>query len=66
MKITIECKCGNKITMIASPKKYLQLRDNLETQYFRFDDAEYDNNGKIKEFRICCDKCKNYISLGLN
>lgn len=66
MKLIIECECGNKITMTALPKKYIQLRDKLETQEFRFGGAEYDKNSKVKEFRVCCDKCKNYILLGVD
>lgn len=66
MKLIFECECGNRITMSAPSKKYLQLRDNLETQDFRFDGAEYDKNSKVKEFRICCNKCNNYISLGVD
>ena len=42
MTLTIECECGNNITMNAPSKKYLQLRDTLETRNFRFDGAEYD------------------------
>lgn len=60
MKITIECECGNRISLSAPAKKYLQLRDNLEKEKFRYDGAE---DGK--EFRICCDKCHNWITLGV-
>ena len=65
MKIMIECECGNKITLSAPQKKYLQLRDNLEKKQFRFDSAEI-KGGKVEEFRICCDKCRNWITLGVN
>lgn len=65
MKITIECECGNKIIMPAPPKEYLQLRDNLETKMFRYDGAEI-KDGKLKELRICCDKCHNWITLGVD
>jgi hypothetical protein len=65
MTLTIECECGNKITLTAPPKKYLQLRDNLETKQFSYDGAEI-KNGKVEEFRICCDKCKNWISFGVD
>lgn len=66
MKIIIECECSNKIEMKAPPKKYLQMRDNLETKYFRYADAEYDEKGKIKKILITCDKCHNHIALGLD
>ena len=66
MRLTIECECGNKWTMSAPPQKYLQLRDNLETENFRYDGAEYDKNGKVNEFRIRCDQCGHYISLGVD
>ena len=66
MTLTIECECGNKITMNAPSKKYLQLRDTLETRNFRFDGAEYDENSKVCEFLICCNKCRNYILLGVD
>lgn len=64
MTLTIECECGNKTTIYAPPKKYLQLRDNLETRQFRYDGDEL-KKGK-EEFRICCDKCGNWITLGVN
>lgn len=66
MTITIECECGNRITMNVSSKKYLQLRDNLKIHDFHFDGAEYDKNNNVSEFRICCNKCKNYILLGVD
>ena len=65
MKLMIECECGNKITLSAPQKKYLQLRDNLDTQQFHYDGAEI-KNGKVEEFRISCDKCKNWIAIGVD
>ena len=65
MTVTLECECGNKITLSASSKKYLQLRDNLETMKFRYD-GEVIKNGKIEEFSISCDKCRNRITFGVN
>lgn len=65
MILTIECECGNKIKLCVPSKRYLQLRDNLETSQFRYDGAEI-NNGEPKEFRIYCEKCKNWISLGID
>ena len=65
MKISIECECGNRFTVSAPPKKYIQLRDNLETNGFRYDYAEI-KNGKVKEFRICCDRCHNIVFLGVD
>lgn len=50
MKLTIECECGNKITMEPPSRKYLQLRDHLETKGFRFESSEYDKKSKMKEF----------------
>lgn len=49
MTLTIECECGNKITLSAPPKKYLQFRDNLEMKQFRYDGAEI-KMGKLKNF----------------
>lgn len=66
VKLTIECECGNIITMVPPSRKYLQLRDNLEIKGFRFENIKYDKNSKVKEFQLCCDKCKNYISLGVD
>ena len=66
MTLTIECECGNKIILSALPKHYLQLRDNLETKQFRYDGAEIKNGTVVAEFRICCDKCKNWITLGVD
>ena len=65
MKITIECECGNRITMSAPEKKYLQFRDNLETEEFRYDGAVI-KDGELKEFRICCDRCHNWVTLGVD
>jgi hypothetical protein len=65
MKLIIECECGNKLTITAPPKKYLQLRDNLETKQFHNDGAEI-KDGKVKELRISCDKCRNWITLGVD
>ena len=65
MILTIECECGNIIKLCAPSKKYLQLRDNLETRQFRYDGADI-KNGELKEFRISCDKCRNWISLGVD
>lgn len=65
MTLTIECECGNRITLHAPAKRYLQLRDNLETMQFRYGGAEI-KNGKVEEFRICCDKCNNWIILVVN
>lgn len=64
MTLTIKCECGNMIELSA-PKRYIQLRDNLETKRFRYDGAIIED-GKVKEFRICCDKCKNWITLGVD
>ena len=65
MILTIECECGNKITLSAPSKKYLQLRDNLEIKQFHYDGAEI-KKGKVEEFRISCDKCKNWITLSVD
>ena len=65
MTIMIECECGNKITLSVPPKKYLQLRDNLETKKFHYD-GEKIKDGRVKEFRISCDNCKNWIDIGID
>lgn len=65
MKMSLECECGNKIALSVPSGKYVQFRDNLETEQFRYDGAEI-KNGKLKEFRICCDKCRNHITLGVD
>jgi len=65
MTLSIECECGNKVSLSVPPKKYLGLRDNLETKRFRYNGAEL-VNGKVKVFHICCDKCKNWITLGVD
>lgn len=43
----------------------MQFRDALECHHFRFDGAEI-KNGKLNEICIMCDKCKNYITLGVD
>ena len=50
MKITIECECGNIFNISVLPKKYLQLRDVLESQKFC---CVVKNE---KEVSICCKK----------
>ena len=65
MTLIIECECGNKITLSVPPKKYLQLRDNLETKKFRYDGGTT-KDGKVEGFRISCDKCKNWIDIGVD
>lgn len=49
MELMIKCECGNSISLSAPAKKYLQLRDNLESEQFRYDGAEI-TDGKVKEF----------------
>lgn len=65
MNICIECECGNKAVLKASEKKYIQLRDCLENQQFYYDGEEI-KAGKLKELRIRCDKCRNWITLGFD
>lgn len=65
MKITIECECGNKIVLLAKSKKSVQFRDLLETRQFYYDGAEIKNE-KLKEIRIKCGKCKDWITLGID
>lgn len=65
MKLSIACDCGNTLTMELLNKKHFQLRDNLEIKRFHYDDAEI-ANGKLKEMRISCDNCKNWVTLGLD
>ena len=66
MKITIECECGKKHTVSAPARKYLQLRDNLETGGFRYSASDTKIiDGKLKEFMIHCD-CGNFIYLGVD
>lgn len=48
MKITIECECGNKHTVSAPAKKYLQLRDNLEKGGFMYSASD----SKIKDGKL--------------
>lgn len=42
-----------------------EKEENLETKQFRYDGVEI-KNGKVEEFRISCDKCKNWITLGVD
>ena len=65
MNIIIECDCGNKVMVPAPLRKYTQLRDWLETQNFSYDGEEV-LNGKLQEFRIRCNHCKSWITLGVN
>lgn len=65
MKIAIECDCGNKLVEEVSTRKYMQLRDYLQRYQFSYDGEEI-RDGKLKEIRIKCEKCKNWITLGLD
>lgn len=65
MKITIDCDCGNNVVLSALSNKYIQLRDRLENQHFQYDGDEI-SAGKLKEFRIKCNKCKKWITLGVD
>lgn len=65
MKITIECECGNKMVGSVPAKKSMQLRDWLENRQFHYDGADI-KDGKLKEIRITCDKCRNWITLGVD
>lgn len=65
MKIVIECDCGNKLVEEVPTRKYMQLRDNLQRHQFSYEGEEI-KDGKLKEIRIKCEKCKNWIILGLD
>ena len=67
MKITIECeKCKKTHSFSSLPRKYLQLRDNLEKGGFRYNASDTKiRDGKLEEFMIHCG-CGNYISLGMD
>lgn len=65
MKITIICECGNMVIMHAPSRKFLQFRDMLETEQFHYDDENI-KEGKLKEIRIKCDKCGNWVILGVD
>ncbi|MBR1832334.1 MAG: hypothetical protein IJ784_07875 [Ruminiclostridium sp.] len=65
MKITIECECGNKRTMEVPTKKSLLFRDNLEAGHFRYTASNADV-GKLREFRIHCDKCDNWMTIDVD
>lgn len=65
MRISIECSCGNRANLEIENRKYCQLRDNLEANSFRITDFEM-KNGKPKEVKMYCEKCKTYVSLGLD
>lgn len=65
MEIIIKCDCGNEITIPAPVRKYTQFREYLETKQFHLGKTEI-KNGELKEFTIECDKCRRYITLGIN
>ncbi len=65
MNITIECDCGNEITLSTKLKRYFQLRDNLETNSFRVGGWKL-KNGTVQEFCLICDKCRNQVTLGVD
>lgn len=65
MIITFECECGNKLTISTLPKKYVQLRDCLELKQFHYDGMKL-QEGDVKELQISCDKCRNWVVLGID
>lgn len=65
MRIAIECDCGNNMDISVQSKKYIQFRDGLESQYFQYDGEDV-RDGKLKEFRIKCVKCKSWFTLGVD
>ena len=65
MKLTIECECGNKVSLQVEKGKDLQLRDGLEVAGFSYDDAEI-KKGKLCEIRIRCVKCKNWVVMSVD
>lgn len=65
MKIIIECDCGNIVALSVRSKKYVQLRDGLESRNFRYDGEEI-SDGRLKEIRIKCDECKRWFTLGVD
>lgn len=65
MRIAIECDCENKLVEEVPTRKYMQLRDYLQRRQFSYDSEEI-RDGKLKEIRIKCEKCKNWITLGLD
>ena len=65
MQIIIKCDCGNEVVIPTTAKKYTQFRDFLENKRFRFGPSEI-KNGVLKEFKIECDVCKRYITLGVD
>lgn len=65
MKLQIQCECGNKFCYDVPSKKVVVLRDNLEGQLFYYGNEKY-KEGKIKEFMIQCDKCKDFIYIDID
>lgn len=65
MRITIECDCGNKMELSVQSKKYVQFRDSLESQHFQYDGEEI-RDGKLKEIRIKCVRCRSWFTLGVD
>ena len=65
MQIIIKCDCGNDAVVPVQEGKYAQLRDHLNAKQFRLTSFEI-KNGTLREFKIECDKCKRYITLGVD
>ena len=65
MIIILKCECGNVIEIPALPKKYVQMKDYLETKEFHYDGEIY-RDGKLSEIRITCDKCRNWVCIGVD
>lgn len=59
MKITIECRCGNKVVVPNPAKTYTQFRDYLFQKGFRVDIIEG------KKIRIECEKCRHWNDLDI-
>lgn len=63
MTITIKCDhCGNNVEVKILPKKYSQFRDELYVKGFCYDIQKT----KCEELILRCNKCNNWVTLGLN
>lgn len=63
MTISIKCDCcGNNAEIHILPRKYSQLRDELNAKQFYFGKKD----SKSEEVLVECKNCRNWIMLGTN
>ncbi|MBQ3596184.1 MAG: hypothetical protein II988_00020 [Clostridia bacterium] len=64
MNIKIKCDCGNDISIPASSRKLVMIRDYLQNK-FEIINVKVENN-RLKEIEIQCRNCNEWITLNFD